>query len=169
MSQNAFYKLFLKEISDLYSAENQIVEALPKMIEAASTPELKEAFKNHLKETRNQVARLDNIFAQLNEEPSDETCEAMEGLIAEGNEMIEMEAPSVVRDAALIGAAQRIEHYEIAGYGVAKTFATQLELYDIAQLLKETLEEEGSADKKLTSIAEGGFFTAGINKLASEK
>lgn len=168
MVQNAFYKLFLKEISDLYSSENQIVEALPSVIEAAQTPELKEALQNHLEETRNQVARLDSIFAQLNENPSENVCEAMEGLIAETKETFESEPSSVVRDAAIIGAVQRIEHYEIAGYGVAKTFATQLELYDIAELLKETLEEEGNADKKLTSIAEGGFFTAGINKRASE-
>lgn len=168
MVQHAFYKLFLKEISDLYSAENQIVDALPKVIEAAQTPELKEALQNHLEETKHQVSRLDNIFAQLNETPLDNVCEAMEGLITECNETIKNESPTVVRDAAIIGACQRIEHYEIAGYGVAKTFASQLELYDIAELLKETLDEEGSADRKLSEIAEGGFFTVGINKRASE-
>ncbi|WP_059360434.1 ferritin-like domain-containing protein [Parachlamydia acanthamoebae] len=166
MTQNAFYRLFLKEISDLYSAENQLVEALPKMAEAATTPELKEALERHLSQTKKHVARLDSIFSMLNENSFKETCEAMEGLIYEANEIIQNEAPSVVKDAALIGATQRIEHYEIAGYGVAKTFATQLELYDIAELLKESLEEEGNADKHLTVIAEGGFFTTGINKRA---
>ncbi|MBS4167843.1 ferritin-like domain-containing protein [Parachlamydia sp. AcF125] len=168
MVQNAFYKLFLKEISDLYSAEKQLVEALPKMAQAATTPELKEAFEHHLSETENQVARLENIFSMLNENPLKEKCEAMEGLIMEANKVIQNETPSVVKDAALIGAAQRVEHYEIAGYGVAKTFAIQLELYEIAELLKETLAEEGNADKHLTMIAEGGFFTAGINKRAKD-
>lgn len=168
MVKNAFFKLFLKELKDLYSAEQQLIVALPKMVDAASTPELKEAFQNHFEETQNQVVRLEDAFVTLKEEPTGETCKAMQGLIKEGEEVIKSKLPSIVKDAALIGAAQRVEHYEIAGYGVAKTFAKLLDFDEIADLLDATLDEEKTADENLTSIAEGGLFTAGVNKRASE-
>jgi len=169
MNQNPFYELFVQELRDLYSAETQIVKALPKIIETAVTPELREAFQKHLKEGKNQVTRLEKIFSLLNETSQGETCAAMEGLIEESCKVIESRYESIVKDAALIAAAQRIEHYEIASYGVAKTFAKQLDLDDIADLLEDSQNEEIKADKKLTSIAEGGFFTAGVNKRASER
>lgn len=166
MSKNGFYELFLQQLRDLYSAENQMVAALPKMEAAATTEDLKEAFSNHLEETKDQVKRLKTIFSKLKEDPSGENCVAMEGLIQEGQECINENFPAIVKDAALISIAQKIEHYEIAGYGTAKTFAKHLDYKEIVDLLKETLAEEGAADKKLTSIAEGGFFSSGINALA---
>lgn len=166
MQKNGFYQLFIDELRDLYSAENQLIQALPKMIQAATHEDLREAFQNHLEETKMQADRLRKIFNTLNENPSGENCEAMEGLIREADDLQKKDFPSIVRDAALISAAQRIEHYEIAAYGVAKTFAKHLDYSDIASMLKESLNEESSADKKLTSIAEGGFFSSGINALA---
>lgn len=166
MAKNEFYNLFILELRDLYSAENQLLKALPKMAQAASHEDLRQAFLSHLNETKKQVDRLSSIFTALNESPSGEECEAMKGLIREGEEIINSNFSPVVKDAALIAAAQRVEHYEIAGYGVAKTFAKLLDLSEAVNLLKETLAEEGNADKKLTSIAEGSFFTNGINALA---
>jgi len=142
------------QLGDLTSAEDQLIKALPKMAEAASNPELKSAFNTHLMETRQQRQRLDQAFCLMNREPTTETCEAMQGLIAEGQEVIDAEGDPEVKDAALIAAAQRVEHYEMAGYGCARTFARQLGHHDVAMLLQETLEEEGNADKILTHIAE---------------
>ena len=142
------------QLRDLYSAEDQLISALPKMAEAASTPELKHAFQTHLQETRAQKTRLESVFQLLGKELESETCEAMQGLIAEGEEIIGMEGDPEVKDAALIAAAQRVEHYEIAGYGCARTFARQLGRNDVAEKLQETLDEEGNADKILTDIAE---------------
>lgn len=164
-----FHTLFLKELKDMYDAENQLLVALPKAAKAALTTELKEAIQQHDKETKNQVKRLEKIFTMLGEVPRRETCKAMKGLIQEMNDIINSNPKSEVRDAAIIAAAQRIEHYEISSYGTARTFAKQLDYDDAADLLDETLDEESNADKTLTSIAEGGFFTAGINKLASER
>lgn len=161
-----FNKLFLDELSDIYSAENQIVEALPNMISAASCKKLKDAFTHHLKETKNQVKRLERVFSLLNEEAEDISCEAMEGLIQEGAECVENYPPSAVRDAALIAAAQRIEHYEMAVYGTLRTFAKEMDLKEISKLLQESLDEEGAADKTLTGIAEGGLFSTGVNQKA---
>lgn len=168
MAKNEFYHLFLMEIRDLYSAENQLLKALPKMAAAASHEDLREAFLMHLNETKGQVDRLNAIFTSLNEKSAGEECPAMKGLIKEGEEIINSNFSPIVKDAALIGAAQRVEHYEIAGYGVAKTFAKHLELSEAAKLLQETLDEEGAANKKLTSIAEGSFFRDGINALATK-
>ncbi|HEX5431657.1 MAG TPA: ferritin-like domain-containing protein [Bryobacteraceae bacterium] len=151
---NSLQDLFLNQIEDLYDAEKRIVKALPKMRDAAGSPELKAAFDMHLEETRGHVERLDTIFRQMNKTPERETCEAMKGLIDEGEEMIDAKGDSAVKDAALIAAAQRIEHYEIAGYGTARAFASQLGLSNAASLLDSTLQEEGKADKKLTEIAE---------------
>ncbi len=167
INENEFFRLFIFELRDLYSAENQLLKALPKMVEAATNTELKEAFSAHLQETKMQVDRLKAIFSSLQQDSSGEECQAMKGLIQEGAEIIKSNFSPLVKDAALIAAAQRIEHYEIAGYGVAKTFAKHLDLSEAASLLKETLSEEGGADKKLTSIAEGSFFRNGINALAA--
>lgn len=142
------------QIADLTSAEDQLITALPKMAEAASSPELKACFQAHLGETRNQRRRLDQVAKMLGKKVPSETCEAMQGLISEGEEIIGLEGDPDVKDAALIAAAQRVEHYEIAGYGCARTFARRLGLKEVASLLQETLDEEGEADKKLTEIAE---------------
>jgi ferritin-like metal-binding protein YciE len=146
--------LFVVQLQGLYDAERRLTKALPKMAEAASNNRLKSAFKEHLGETKQHVARLEKIFEALQLSPESETCEAMKGLIAEGDEVINADGESDVKDAALIAAAQRIEHYEIAGYGSVRTFAQQLGHREIAQLLQQTLEEEYGADETLTKIAE---------------
>lgn len=154
MPKTSMHDLFVQELKDLYNAENQLVKALPKMAKAATDPELQRAFQNHLTETINQVKRLEQIGAQMEIEPKGKKCKAMEGLIEEGREAIDEYEDDNVRDAALIAAAQRVEHYEIAGYGCARTFAKLLGYDDAAELLQATLDEEGNADKILTSIAE---------------
>lgn len=151
---NSLDDLFLEQLQDLYDAEKRLTEALPKMADAAHSAQLKQAFQSHLRETEGQVTRLERIFQQLGQTPQRETCEAMKGLIKEGSEMIQAKGDPDVRDAALIAAAQRVEHYEMAGYGTARTFAQRLGHQDAARLLQETLDEEGAADKKLTQIAE---------------
>jgi ferritin-like metal-binding protein YciE len=148
------HDLYLNELRDLYSAETQLLEALPKMAKAASSSHLKEAFRAHLEQTEGHVSRLEEIFQALGDEPSGETCKAMQGLIAEGEEYVKAGGDSNVRDAGLIGAAQRVEHYEIAGYGTARTLATRLGETEAADKLQATLEEEAEADRKLTEIAE---------------
>jgi len=150
-------KLYIDELRDLYSAETQLVKALPKMAKKASSPELKQAFEDHLEETKGHVNRLEEIFEELEEKPTGKTCKGMKGLIEEGEEVIDKNGDEAVLDAALIGAAQRVEHYEMAGYGTARTFATHLGEDNAADLLQETLDEEGEADKKLTEIAEEGI------------
>jgi ferritin-like metal-binding protein YciE len=154
MKLESLQELLIDELKDLYSAENQLVKALPKMAKAASSPELKAAFEEHLEETKEQVNRLVTVFAQLDGSPKGKKCKAMEGLIEEGSEVIEAEGDECVKDAALICAAQKVEHYEMAGYGCARTFAQLLGLNEVADLLQETLDEEGNADKKLTELAE---------------
>ena len=146
--------LYLNELRDLYSAETQLLEALPKMAEAANSSQLKEAFTSHLEQTEGHVRRLEEIFEALGEEPSGETCKAMEGLINEGEEYVKAGGDRDVRDAGLIGAAQRVEHYEIAGYGTARTLASRLGESEAADKLQATLDEEAEADSKLTDIAE---------------
>ena len=147
-------ELLLEELGDLYNAENQLVKALPKMASACSSDELKSAFEEHLEQTRNQVNRLEEIFEDLGEKPTEIKCKGMKGIISEGDEAIKSASRSPVRDAALIGAAQRVEHYEIAGYGCARTYAEQLGYEDAADLLQETLEEEEETDERLTELAE---------------
>lgn len=169
MSREDFMDLFIDQLNDAYSAETQIVKALPKMIKAASSEELKTAFESHLKETKNQVVRIEKVFKALGERIGNETCEAMEGLIFECDQCIQEYPPSPLRDAALIASAQKIEHYEIASYGTLCTFANELDLDDIQDILGESLEEEKSADEKLTSIAEGGLLTAGVNQRALKR
>ena len=147
--------LLLHQLQDLYSAEEQIIAALPQMAEGASSSTLKSAFRTHLNETQQQKQRLDRIFGMLGHKAQSESCEAMEGLIAEGQEIMNLDGDPMVKDAALIAAAQRVEHYEIAGYGCARTFARQLGRTDVANLLQQTLDEEGKTDKILTQVAEG--------------
>lgn len=146
--------LFIHELRDLYSAEQQILKALPRMAAAANSPDLREAFEMHLAQTKNQVKRLDQIFEELDESPQGKTCKGMEGLVEEGSEMVSEDAESAVKDAGLIVAAQKVEHYEIAGYGSVCVFAGLLGLPNIKQLLKQTMAEEEEADRKLTLIAE---------------
>jgi ferritin-like metal-binding protein YciE len=158
--------LLVHELQDLYSAEQQLVTALPKMARAASSNELRDAFNHHLDQTRTHVSRLDEIFSMLNIQTNGKECEGMKGLIKEGESVIEAMADNDVKDAALISAAQRVEHYEIAGYGSARTFAEKLGYNEAADILQDTLDEEGQADKKLTKIAEGSMFMTGINEEA---
>jgi ferritin-like metal-binding protein YciE len=147
-------ELLVDELKDLYSAETQLIKALPKMAEAASSPELKQAFESHLEQTRGHAERIVQALGLLGESEGGKTCHAMKGLIDEGSEAIKVDAPDAVRDADLIGAAQRVEHYEMAAYGCARAFAQKLGKDDIADLLQLTLREEGDANKKLTLIAE---------------
>jgi ferritin-like metal-binding protein YciE len=146
--------LYVEQLQDLYSAENQLVEALPKMAKAAAHPQLQRAFQEHLTQTQTHVQRLDQIFKQLGAKPKGQTCKGMEGLIKEGEEMIKMKGDPSAIDAGLIAAAQRVEHYEIAGYGCVRTYAQQLGDQQSSRLLQQTLDEEGTTDKKLTQLAE---------------
>lgn len=152
-NMNSLKDLFIHEIKDLYSAETQLTDALPKMAEKATDDKLKNAFQSHLEETKKQKERLEKISQMLDIDIKGETCQAMEGLIREGKEALEMKGDDEVRDAALIGAAQRVEHYEMAGYGTARNYAKRLGFGDAASLLEETLNEEKSADSKLNDIA----------------
>lgn len=154
---NSLDDLLFMELSDLYDAEKRIVTTLPKMAEAAHSPELKQAFREHLQQSERQVSRLEQCFVQLGKSANRETCDAMKGLISEGEAIISATGDPNVKDAALIGAAQRVEHYEIAGYGTARTFAEYLGHADVARLLQMTLEEEGETDKKLTRLAEANI------------
>lgn len=148
-------ELFVDTLKDLYDAEHQIVKAMPKMIEEAQSKELKQGFKDHLEMTRRQITRLETIFKEMDMKAEGKHCVGMEGLIKEGQEVIKepMEAP--VKDAALIAAAQKIEHYEISGYGTARTYAQMLGHADHARMLDQSADEEGMTDKKLTALAEG--------------
>ncbi len=156
--------LYKEELKDLYSAESQLVAALPKMAKAASSPDLKKAFESHLEETKVQIQRLEQVFEEIEGSPRGKKCKAMEGLVEEGAELIKEKAdfePAVL-DAALIGAAQRIEHYEIAAYGTVRTFAQQLGYTKAVNLLQQTLDEESAANEKLTTLA-----VSGINQQAA--
>jgi ferritin-like metal-binding protein YciE len=146
-------ELFVDELKDLYNAENQLVKALPKMAKAAESPELKAGFEEHLEQTKGHVERLESIFSKLRENPKGKKCKGMEGLVEEGSEAIE-EYEGAVRDAALIGGAQRVEHYEMAGYGTVIAMAKQLGESKHAQVLEQTLEEEKKTDAKLASLSE---------------
>lgn len=161
--------LLLHELKDLYSAEQQLTEALPKKVEAASHTDLKDAFEEHLQETHEHVDRLENVFSTMGKRPDGQHCEAMEGLISEAEEIIEAPGEDITKDAALIAAAQRVEHYEMAGYGAAATYADELGLNDVESLLSETLSEEKAADKKLNSIATGGWLSSGVNRAARQR
>lgn len=154
MRVDSIEKLFINELKDLYSAEKQITRALPKMAKACTSEELRGAFEEHLEQTKGQIERLDRVFEILGKTAGGKTCQGMKGLIEEGQEMTEEAEEGEVRDAGMIGAAQRVEHYEIAAYGTVRTLAQMMGQKEIAQLLQETLDEEGQTDKKLTSIAQ---------------
>jgi ferritin-like metal-binding protein YciE len=151
---NSLDELFVHELKDLYDAEHRLTDALPKMAEAASSSDLKQAFTTHLRETQGHIQRLEQVFQLINHEPERSACKAMKGILDEGSDMLSAKGDDKVRDAALIASAQRAEHYEIAGYGTARTFANHLGRTDLAQLLQSILDEEGETDKKLTRIAE---------------
>lgn len=161
--------LLIDELHDILNSEEQIVKALPEMVRAAESPDLKEAFGSHLKETKGQIQRLEKTFKLLKVEKKEKFCQATKGLIQECKEVLkEFKTKSPIRDAALISKVQRIEHYEISAYGTVRTFASELDLDEVADLLQATLDEEANADKKLTKIAEGGLFRTGINLQANE-
>lgn len=151
---NPLEELLVDELKDLYSAEKQIIAALPKMAKAASSPDLRRAFERHLEETRRQLERLEQIGEDLEVKLSGKKCKGMEGLIDEGKELMEEDLDENALDAGLIGAAQKVEHYEIAAYGTARTHAEMLGYTKVARLLQQTLNEEGATDKKLTQLAE---------------
>ncbi|MCE5317100.1 MAG: ferritin-like domain-containing protein [Parachlamydia sp.] len=160
--------LLIDELHDILSSEEQIVEALPEMVKASESPDLKKAFESHLKETKGQIQRLEKVFKLLKTEKKEKFCKATKGLIDECKEVLkDLKTKSALRDAALISKAQRIEHYEISAYGTVRTYASELDLNAVADLLQATLEEEGNADKKLTKIAEGGLLKTGINLQAN--
>ena len=153
MKLQSLFDLYLLELRDLYSAEEQIVKALPKVIQNVASEELRTALENHLEETRGHVGRLERVFAMHDQEPVKQKCKGMQGVLEEGEEMLDLDAPDAVRDAAIISACQRVEHYEMAAYGTVRTYATQLGLERAAAVLQETLDEEVAADETLTQIA----------------
>jgi len=155
------------ELADLYDAEQQLVDALPKVAQAVDNASLRAGIEGHVEDTQNQIARLEQIFQMMGRKPDRDQCDAMKGLLEEMDEVIAASGDRQVKDAVLIGALQRIEHYEIAGYGTARAFAEQLDLDDVADLLQETLDEEAFADRRLTTLAEGGLFSSGVNTQAS--
>jgi ferritin-like metal-binding protein YciE len=168
MKLETLHDLYVDELKDLYNAEHQILKAVPKMAKAASAPELAKALTDHLAQTKRQVDRLEKIFKKLDVSPKGKMCKAMEGLIEEGKEVIaEDDADPSVMDAAIIAAAQRVEHYEMAGYGCVRTFAHLLGYEQAADLLQETLDEEGAADKKLTKLAETVINVEAVAPVAS--
>jgi ferritin-like metal-binding protein YciE len=146
-------QLFVEQLKDLFSAENQLIDALPKMAEASHAPALRKGFQDHLKQTKEHARRLERILKGLGQEPEGKTCKAMQGLVKEGSETISEDASPAVKDAALIAAAQRVEHYEIAGYGCVRTYATLLGRTSDARVLETTLKEEAATDKKLSVAA----------------
>lgn len=154
MKMDNLEKLWIEELKDLHDAEKQITVALPKMVDAAATPELRQAFEHHLGQTEEHVQRLEEILEELDIVDHGKKCKGMQGLLKEGEEMMKDAADSLTRDAGLIAAAQRVEHYEMAGYGTVVSYANQLNRSDIAEKLQMTLDEEKEADKKLTEIAE---------------
>jgi ferritin-like metal-binding protein YciE len=154
MPDKGLKELYIDELKDLYNAETQLVKALPKMAKAASSDELRQGFEEHLEQTKGHVQRLEKIFQAFGESPKGKKCKGMEGLIEEGSEAMEEDYEGSVKDAALIGAAQRVEHYEIAGYGTVRSMAETLRESDHVSLLEETLEEEKATDEKLTELAE---------------
>jgi ferritin-like metal-binding protein YciE len=154
MQMNHLQELLIEDLKDLYNAEQQLLKALPKMAKKASSPDLKQAFVMHTRETEGQVKRLEQVFQALGSKAKGKTCHAMKGLIEEGNELMGEDIEPDVLDAGLIGAAQKVEHYEMAGYGTARTYARLLGNEQAARLLQQTLDEEGQTDKKLTALAE---------------
>ena len=169
MRLNNFENLFADQLNDLYSAENQLVQALPKMAEAASSQELRQAFTQHLEETKQHAESLKQLLSSLGERAGGEKCKGMEGLLKEGEEIVEKRGDEMVKDAALIAAAQRVEHYEISGYGTARAMAEQLGNTEVANRLQEILEQESRTDELLNKIAMGMNQSGqGINEKAAQ-
>lgn len=162
------HELLIEEIKDLYHAEKQLTKALPKMAKAATHEDLREAFESHLEETREQVTRLEEVFAALGEKPKAKTCEGMMGIIEEGSQLMQEDADGSVLDAGLIAAAQRVEHYEIGSYGTCVAWARLLGQDEAASLLEQTLEEEKAADEKLSALAEGEINESAVAEGQSE-
>jgi len=154
MKLDTLQKLYTSELRDLYNAENQLLKALPKMAKAASSEELKNAFEKHLEQTKSQVERLEQVFEELDENPKGKTCRAMKGLVEEGSEILQQDGEESVLDAGIIVAAQKVEHYEIAGYGSVRTFAHLLGQNKAAELLQTTLDEESETNELLNKLAE---------------
>lgn len=161
MNATSLRELFIEELKDLYDAENQLIEALPKMAEASTSAELRNAFEEHLQQTRNHAQRLEQVFQIVGEKPKKGDCKAMTGLVKEGNQVIKDIDQEEVRDAAIISAAQRVEHYEISGYGTLRTWAGLLGITNAQEILEETLDEEKAADEKLNEISETANVEAG--------
>jgi ferritin-like metal-binding protein YciE len=155
MKLNTLEELYVSELRDLYSAENQLLKALPKMAKEASSPELKDAFEKHLEQTKGHVERLEELFEQLDESPKGKTCHGMKGLIEEGSEILKEDGEDSVLDAGMIVAAQKVEHYEIASYGSVRTFANLLGKDEAARLLQSTLDEKSETNEILNRLAEG--------------
>jgi ferritin-like metal-binding protein YciE len=155
MDQQTLQKLLIDQIGDLYDAEHQLVKALPKLAEAVSSPELKEALTSHLEETKTHVSRLEQVFSLIGEIAERKKCKGMQGLIAEGDEVVKQQSEGELRDLAIIAGGQRVEHYEISAYGTARALAEKLGLDEAADLLEQTEAEESAADEKLTEVAEG--------------
>lgn len=153
MKMQSLQDLLVDHLKDMYDAEHQIVEALPQMARSASSSQLKKAFEGHLRQTETHVQRLERVFELMGKKATRKTCKGMKGLIQEGSEIMEHEASADVRDAGLIAAAQKVEHYEMAAYGTARTYCQLLEMHDCAQLLQQTLDEEELTDKQLSQIA----------------
>ena len=166
MNLKTLNDVFAHELQDLHSAEQQLVEALPKMAAAATDEKLRTAFQEHLGETREHVQRIEEVCSQVGVSAHGEPCKGMMGLIREGDEIVSASGDPATKDAALISAAQRVEHYEIAAYGTARTLAGELGFDDAKELLDQTLDEESNADSLLTKIATGGLFRSGINAQA---
>ena len=161
--------LFLEQVEDLYDAEKRLVKALPKMADASTSLTLRQAFESHLLETEGHVSRLENVFRTLGQDPKGKTCDAMKGLISEGEDVVSDIDQSPLRDAGLIAAANRVEHYEIAAYGSARTFADILGLSEAAALLEQTLQEEKKADQKLTQLAESMINDEALRSPVSQR
>jgi len=167
MNFNSLQDVFAEQLNDLRSAEQQLIQALPKMASAAGSDELRRAFEEHLEQTRGHLERIDDVMATTGVATSGEECKGMKGLIQEGEEIISASGDPLARDAALIAAAQRVEHYEIAAYGTVATLADTLDLDEAKDTLGQTLDEEETADKLLTKIATGGMFKSGVNDRAA--
>ena len=167
MGFNSLKDVLQEQLEDLHSAETQLVEALLKMAQAAHHDELREALQHHLEETRGHVRRVEEALGELGVSNPTEVCKGMKGLIAEGEELMQRAGDPIAKDAALIGAAQRVEHYEIAGYGTARQLGDDCGFDGIRDLMDQTLDEESQADKLLTKIATGGMFKAGVNQRAT--
>jgi ferritin-like metal-binding protein YciE len=167
MQLNTLTDALYSELADLYDAEQQLVSQLPHIAQSVGDVSLRNSVEEHLQETREHVARLERVFGMIGRRPERDECRSMQGLLEEVHAVLSATGNKQVKDAMIIGALQRVEHYEIAGYGTARAFAQQLDLDDVADLLQESLDEENSADRKLTTVAEGSLFSRGINTQAS--